>query len=82
MRREVLSTLHSAHQGTLCAEQVVYWPGMWTDIRRVRERCDICNRIEPFQSDIPSVQPIVPDYPFQHMALDYMTVKREIMVSL
>ena len=39
LRREVLSALHSAHRGTLAmrlrAEQVVYWPGMWADIKRV-----------------------------------------------
>ena len=81
LRREVLSTLHSAHQGTLSmglrAEQVVYWPGMWTDIKRVREKCDVCNRIAPSQSNLPPVEPIVPDYPFQHVAVDYMTVEGE-----
>ena len=81
LRREVLSTLHSAHQGTLAmglrAEQVVYWPGMWADINRVREKCDICHRIAPSQSNLPPVEPIVPDYPFQHVAVDYMTIEGE-----
>ena len=48
LRAQVLGTLHSAHQGVSSmvnrAEQTVFWPGITTDINRVRAVCvqDMC----------------------------------------
>merc|ERR1711954_71549 len=78
MRQTVLKTLHSAHQGvtgmTLRAATAVYWPGITVDIKTVRDRCLSCQNTTPTQSKLPPVTPIVPDYPFQHICLDYMSM--------
>ena len=51
LRPNVLSTLHAAHQGVdkmlSRAEHSVFWPGITTDIRTLRERCADCNRNPP-----------------------------------
>ena len=78
MRKQVLETLHSAHQGVLSmgmrAEQAVYWPGFWSDIERKRSECSTCQKIAPSQAKLPPVEPIVPNYPFEHICIDYMSL--------
>ncbi len=75
LRRRVLDTLHSAHQGItgmqLRAEQSVFWPGMTTDIELTRQRCATCNKNAPSNPNMPPITPITPEYPFQHVAADY-----------
>ena len=79
LRREVLDSLHSAHQ---CpskmierAKQSVYWPGIMTDIEETRKSCSHCDRNAPSQSMMPPVMPASPDYPFQMIAIDYFDCK-------
>jgi hypothetical protein len=78
LRVQVLQTLHLAHQGVLGmglrAEQAVYWPGFWSDIERVRAECSMCHKIAPSQSNLPPVEPIIPNYPFEHVCVDYMSL--------
>ena len=54
LRSEVLQCLHSGHQGTSKmnerALQVVFWPGITTDIetiRQGRDRCALTHQIKP-----------------------------------
>ena len=78
MRKQVLEVLHSAHQGVysmgLRAEDSVFWPGLWKDLETVRLACNTCNTTAPSQSNLPPVEPVVPEYPFQHMCIDYLTI--------
>ena len=78
LRQAVLKTLHSAHQGvtgmTLRAGVSVYWPKITRDIQTVRDQCMTCNKIAPTQPKLPPVTPVVPEYPFQHICMDYMTL--------
>ena len=78
LRQAVLATLHSAHQGvtgmTLRAGTSVYWPGITADIWIARDRCMSCHRTAPTQSRLPPVTPVVPQYPFEHICMDYMTL--------
>ena len=66
----VLETLHLAHQGVymimIRAQDTVYWPGLSRDIERIRAHCLTCQAIAPLQSNLPPVDPIIPEYPFQH----------------
>ena len=77
-RREVLQTLHSAHQGVysmiLRAGETVYWPGFVKDIEEERNRCYTCHKITPSQSNLPPYDPVIPDYPFQHICLDHFSL--------
>ena len=78
LRPDVLVVLHSAHQGVtgmnLRAEQSVFWPGITKDISSVRERCYTCHKNAPSQAKLPPVDPIVPQYPFEHICMDYMSL--------
>ena len=77
LRHRVLDTLHAAHQGVtgmrLRAERSVFWPNMSQDIEATRQRCSTCNRHAPSQAAMPPIAPIVPEYPFQHVAADYFS---------
>ena len=78
LRDRVLSTLHSAHQGTtsmrLRAEKQMYWPNMAADIAATRNACTTCDAVFPSQSSEPPITPIQPQYPFQHICSDYFSV--------
>ena len=75
LRQAVLEILHSAHQGVLGmglrATQSVYWPGLWEDLQRTRNQCKTCVNIAPSQANLPPIDPITPEYPFQHICADY-----------
>ena len=75
LRAQVLGTLHSAHQGVSSmvnrAEQTVFWPGITTDINRVRAVCRTCVRNAPSQPAGTPVPPPSPSYPFEMVVADY-----------
>ena len=75
LRQSVLITLHAAHQGVSSminrAEQTVFWPGICTDINRMRAMCRTCVRNTPSQPAGIPVRPPVPSYPFQMIVADY-----------
>jgi hypothetical protein len=58
----------------LSAEQYVYWPGFWSDIEGTRSKCPNCQKIAPSQAKLPTVEPLVPNYPFKHICVDYMSL--------
>ena len=74
----MLDSLHSSHQGvpsmSLRAKDSVWWPGMFKDLSKVRERCRECITDAPTQPNVP-LEPL-PDihYPFQQICGDYMQV--------
>ena len=75
LRKEVVQSLHSAHQGVSGmmehARVSVYWPGITADIKRVRSGCQSCNRIMPSQANLPPTPPIIPTTPFESIACDF-----------
>merc|ERR1739842_48000 len=77
LRTNVLSTLHSAHQGTSTmtarAESSVFWPGITKDIQNIRDRCNQCHRNAPSNPSAPPTPPKLPVYPFQFICADYFT---------
>ena len=77
LRTNVLSTLHSAHQGTSTmtarAESSVFWPGITKDIQNIRDRCNQCHRNAPSNPSAPPTPPKLPVYPFQCICADYFT---------
>ena len=79
LRPNVLSTLHAAHQGVsgmiARAESSVFWPGITTDIKTMRDRCSHCNRIAPSNPGAPATPPMMPEYPFQCVCADYFSHK-------
>ena len=78
LRRAVLETLHSAHQGvtgmTLRAQSSVWWPGITPQIKETRDKCRVCHENTPSQPSAPPQPLPQPDYPFQQIAADYFQV--------
>ena len=79
LRRDILNTLHSAHQGvsSMCerARAGVYWPGITKDIQLLREQCSSCNNIMPSQARIPPAEACVPTTPFEAIVADFFHFK-------
>ena len=79
LRSEVISSLHSAHQGVTSmlarAEDSVFWPGITGEIATVRATCGHCNRMSPSQPSAPPTPPVEPTYPFQCICADYFHYK-------
>ena len=75
LHSRVLQNLHAAHQGTSMMEQraraIVYWPGMSTDIRNIRDRCADCNRNAPRQAATPPLPTTPPSTPFEAVFADF-----------
>ena len=75
LRSAVLNSLHAAHQGTSSmtarAESSIFWPGISTDIRELRAKCEKCDRMSPSNPCPPPTPPVVPKYPFQFICADF-----------
>ena len=79
LQKNVLSTLHAAHQGTsgmiARAEMSVFWPGITKDIKDIREGCYHCNRNAPSNPSPPPTPPMLPEFPFQCICADYFSYR-------
>ena len=79
LREEVLSSLHSAHQGvtsmTSRADSSIFWPGITSAINALRNQCIHCNRMAPSHPCAPPTPLVSPVYPFQCICSDYFTYK-------
>ena len=75
LRPSIIENLHSAHQGVSTmfsrAEELVYWPGMISDITAARENCRLCHKNAPSQAKLPPTAPKMPTTPFQMIFGDY-----------
>ena len=75
LRKAVLDTLHSAHQGVSAmesrAQAMVFWPGITNDIHRVRNECYDCNKNAPTQPPQPTEHVSPPTAPFQQVFADF-----------
>ena len=77
LRPDVLEVLHSGNGGvtsmTSRAGVSVWWPGITSDIERVRQNCRSCDRVAPSQPAAPPTPLPSPDYPFQQICSDFMS---------
>ena len=75
LRREVLATLHAAHQGVVgmkaAARGRFWWLGMNADIEQVRSQCRDCNEGAPSNVREPLTLSPEPEFPWQQAVLDY-----------
>ena len=69
LRKQVLRTLHSAHQGVSTMERrsgdIVFWPGFTVDMNNIRAACSECNKNAPSQPHMPPAPPSIPSTPFE-----------------
>ena len=75
LRQEVCNHLHGAHQGvskmTSRAQESVFWPGISSDIAKVRNSCKSCNQYTPTKPHLPAATPFIAESPFQAVASDF-----------
>ena len=80
LRRQMLESLHSAHQGVTGmkarANQSIYWPGMDASIKQYKETCSYCLTNAPSQPKEPLILSPSPEYPFQQICMDYFEINR------
>ena len=79
LRNDILTVLHSAHQGVTSmasrAESTVFWPGITPAIVSMRNQCNDCNRMAPSQPSAPPFPITPPNYPFQCICADFFKYK-------
>lgn len=75
LRRLVLESLHSAHQGVsameLRAHAIIFWPGMTSDIHKIRDECGVCCKNVPSQAHLPSSPATPPSMLFEAVFADF-----------
>ena len=86
LRRRVLESLHSLHQGSAKmlerAKHSVYWPGIVDDLEQTRKSCSVCDRNAPSQAQMPPLPLESPEFPFQMIAMDYFEVKGKSWLAI
>ena len=74
-----LADLHGAHKGVdrmqAQAREVVYWPGIDSDISDYVSWCTICTKHKASPPAQPMLPRDIPDGPWQDITADYMTFK-------
>ena len=79
LRREVLESLHSAHQGvtgmTSNARQRLFWPGLDSQLRLIRSQCKDCNDVTPSNAREPMTEAPLPTFPFELTVTDFFDHK-------
>ena len=76
LREQAIRNIHSAHQGvsgmTARANICMFWPGITTDLEKVRIGCRQCHLNAPTQPKLPPVTtPKTPKVPFEMIFSDY-----------
>lgn len=70
----MIKKIHSSHIGINgCirrAKDVMYWPGMSSQIKDVIENCDTCNTTRQGQRKEPMLPHPIPDRPWQRVGAD------------
>lgn len=77
LRQEMLKLLHESHIGMtktkMRARQLLYWPGIDTDIENYIASCRICEKFRPENYKEPMIPHPVPSFPFEYIGCDIMT---------
>lgn len=74
LQSEMLQRVHSSHLGVeKClarARELLYWPGMTSQIKDKVAQCGVCNKYRNKQSKQPLLPHDIPDRPWQKVASD------------
>lgn len=78
LRAEMLHKLHESHIGMtktkLRARQILYWPGIDTDIENFISKCRTCEKYLPSNCKEPLIPHTPPDVPFEKVGCDILQV--------
>ena len=85
VRSEILSRIHSSHQGIVSclrkAKDIVFWPGMNSEIKALVERCSICE-FQAKNASQPMLSHQIPDRPWSKVATDLFTVSGNNYITI
>ena len=85
-RAEILSKLHTSHQGTAAtirrARGAVFWPQMAEDIKMKTENCVTCALDSPLQQHESLQSHDIPDIPWSKVGMDILTYRRKDYLML
>ena len=77
LRYKFLLKLHEGHLGqNKCkskARELMYWPGMSSDIDRLINSCEVCNKYRPQQQKEPLQPHPIPKHPYDRVGVDLFT---------
>ena len=86
MRSEILSRIHSGHQRILSclrkAKDIVFWPGMNSEIKALVERCAVCAEFQAKNASQPMQSHQIPDRPWSKVATDLFTVSGKNYITI
>ena len=87
LRPDLKAKLHAGHLGiNSClrrARELVFWPGMSTDIRQAIEGCTTCAMHAGKQATEPLVMTDVPDRPYSKIGTDPFTIQeRDYLINV
>ena len=87
LRRDVMKKIHTGHLGVnSClrqARELVYWPGMSTELRQYIEGCHICATYADRNPREPLKMTEIPEYPWQKVATDLFTIAgRDYLITV
>ena len=81
LRKRMLQTLHSSHQGiesTLRrARETIYWPNMKSDIKDFTSKCQTCASYSTRQQKETLISHDVPDHPWAKISTDLFDLDRK-----
>ena len=84
LQQSMLSLLHESHMGAekskACARQILFWPGMSSDIERTVNECPVCHTFKPNNQKETLMPHEVPHRPWQKVAADIMTLEKDNLV--
>ena len=79
MRKDIKQRVYAGHLGiNSCirrAREIIFWPGMSSEIRQYVEACPTCATYSDKQAPEPMVMREVPDTPYETVATDIFTLR-------
>ena len=86
MRPEMLSRIHSSHQGVASclrkAKDIVFWPGMNSEIKALVERCSTCAEFQARNASQPMQSHEIPTFPWSKVATDLFTLSGKNYITV
>ena len=83
---EILTRIHSSHQGIVSclrkAKDIVFWPGMNSQIKALVERCSICAEFQAKNASQPMQSHQILDRPWSKVATDLFTVSGNNYITI
>ena len=86
MRPEMLSRIHSSHQGVASclrkAKDIVFWPRMNAEIKALVERCSVCAEFQAKNASQPMQSHQISNCPWSKIATDLFTLNSKNYITV